>query len=141
MTSLPYKKNFNFLGSAHPRTDDLTGKSVRLTYASGHVLEQHWKPNNTVLWRGVSGPLTGYEQTETYEAFKIAQDIYLICWIEKSTAAVAEGGQIQGTWLTDVILDFRTMHATASWTGPTLDGGSEHVLDQATMEFCPPAGD
>ena len=42
---------------------------------------------------------------------------------------------VSGPWLTDVILDFNKMQATASWIGPTDEGGAEYVLDQATMIY------
>ena len=38
-----------------------------------------------------------------------------------------------GFLVTDVVLEFSKMRAIASWTGPTANGGSEHVLNQAEM--------
>ncbi len=128
-------ENISLHPQGHPLTNDLTGKAVRLAYCSGHILEQHWQADSRVLWKGVSGPLAGYDQTEAYRAFEIAKDIYLITWIEASTAASSSAPQANGPWLTNVILDFNKMQATASWMGPTNAGGTEHVLDQATMSY------
>lgn len=50
----------------HPQCTDLAGKAVRLEYASGHALEQHWQTADRILWKGVAGPLTGYAQAERY---------------------------------------------------------------------------
>ncbi|MEM8788823.1 MAG: hypothetical protein AAGE76_11225 [Pseudomonadota bacterium] len=62
------------------------------------------------------------DHCETYRAFNIAEGLVLICWTEDSTTATADGDQIEGPWLTDVIRDFNTMRAMASWTGPMADG-------------------
>lgn len=72
---------------------------------------------------------------KVYNAVKITDNIYLISWIEASTTTVVNGVDISGPWLTDVVLDFEKMIATASWMGPTSDGKVEHVLDQATMHY------
>lgn len=125
--------NLNLHDDGYPQTDELAGNAVRLEYASGHTLEQHWQTDSRIKWKGVVGSLEGYDQYETYRAFKIAEGLILICWTEDSTTATADGDQIDGAWLTDVILDFNTMRAMASWTGPMADGRSEHVLDQARM--------
>ena len=114
-------------------SEDLTGKAVSLNYSSGHVLEQHWQKPNTVLWKGIAGSLAGYTQTEYFHTFKIAEEIYLFSRFEEATVASASASQTAGPWLTDVILDFRYMRATASWTAPGENGGVEHVLDQAAM--------
>ena len=126
-------RNLNLLSDGYSSTDKLVGRAVRLTYASGHTLEQHWQTAERIKWKGVSGALAGYAQTESYIAFEIADGLILITWIEESTAVTTDGPQRPGPWLTDVILDFNTMRAMASWTGPTADGGIEHVLDQAAM--------
>lgn len=127
------KRNLNLLNDGYPQTDKLVGRAVSLIYASGHTLEQHWQTSDCILWKATSGPLEGYTQKERYIAFEIAEGLILITWIEESTAATADGPQRLGPWLTDVILDFNTNRAMASWTGPAKNGGSEHVLDQATM--------
>jgi len=135
MTSTSYVKNYNFLPDGYPLSGDLSGRAVRLNYCSGHTLEQHWQTENRVLWKGVNGDLEGYVQVDCYRAFKLADGLYLISWVEDSTQSTAASAQSIGPWLTDVILDFNTMQATASWMGPTVDGGAEHVLDQAEMTF------
>ena len=120
--------------AGHELTSDLSGKAVRITYHSGHTLEQHWQSENRILWKAVAGDLDGYEQSEIYQAFKVADDVYLITWMEASTPANANTGQIAGPWLTTVVLDFKTMQATASWTGPTPDGKVLHIVDQGSMK-------
>lgn len=126
-------RNLNLLNHGYPVTDKLAGRAVSLSYASGHTLEQHWQSDDRIKWKATSGPLEGHEQSERYIAFEIANGLILITWIEESTTATVGGPLRPGPWLTDVLLDFNTMHAMASWTGPTADGGAEHVLDQATM--------
>ena len=133
MSPMYCTRNLNVQVDGYPKTETLVGRAVSLTYASGHTLEQHWQTAERIKWKATSGPLEGYEQTENYIAFEIAPGLILISWIEESTAATANGPQRPGPWLTDVILDFNTQRAMASWTGPTADGGSEHVLDQASM--------
>ena len=125
--------NLNLHADGYAQTSVLAGRAVSLEYASGHTLEQHWQTQDRIKWKGVAGSLAGYSQYETYRAFEIASGIVLICWTEGSTTATADGDQVDGPWLTDVVLDFNTMRAMASWTGPTEGGGSEHVLDQARM--------
>ena len=136
-TSVPktYVEKISLNPQGHPLSDDLAGKAVRLEYSSGHILEQHWQTSNKVLWRGVSGLLEGYEQTEYYRAITLTEGMYLISWVEESTVTSASASQANGPWLTDVILDFNKMQATASWIGPTCEGGAEYVLDQATMIY------
>lgn len=126
-------RNLNLLSDGYPSTDKLVGRAASLAYASGHTPEQHWQTSERIKWKGVSGALAGYAQTENHVAFEIAEGLILITWTEESTAATAKGPQRSGPWLTDVILDFNAMRAMASWTGPTAYGGSEHVLDQAVM--------
>lgn len=130
-----YVENINLNSQGHPLSDNLAGKAVRLEYRSGHILEQHWQASNKVLWKSISGPLEGYQQSEYYRSVKLTEDMYLITWVEESTVASASASQTNGPWLTDVILDFKNMWATASWMGPIEDGGAEYVLDQATMIF------
>lgn len=128
-------KNHHLRKDGHSLTEELAARAVRLEYASGHVLEQHWQTANRVLWKGVDGGLAGYEQVDHYHAFKLTEGIFLISWVEESTQADTTSPQSEGPWLTDVILDFNEMRATASWMGPTIDGGIEHVLDQALLTF------
>ena len=128
-------ENYNFSLDGHLLTADLVGKAVRLYYQSGHVLEQHWLTEHCVLWKGISGGLDGHSQKEEYNAVKITENIFLITWIEASTTTRADGPDMSGPWLTDVVLDFNKMIATASWMGPTDDNQVEHVLDQATMSY------
>jgi len=130
-----WKDNHHLSDTGHLLTSDLTGKAVRLHYKSGHVLEQHWLTGLCILWKGISGGLDGHSQTEEYNAVKIADNIYLISWVEASTTTVVNRLDISGPWLTDVVLDFEKMIATASWIGPTKNGQVEHVLDQATMHY------
>lgn len=131
----PCIENINLSQSGHPLTDDLAGKAVRLNYQSGHVLEQHWQRKDRVFWKGIEGTLEGHSQTETYRAVEITKGIYLITWLESNTVVVTDGDDIKGPWLTDVVLDFNTMRATASWMGPRENGQIEYVLDQAEMTF------
>lgn len=128
-----YVENINISQGGHPLTAELSGKAVRLDYQSGHVLEQHWQTDKQVLWKGVEGDLAGYSQTENYRAFKIAEGIFLISWMECLTVPLAKGKPTVGPWLTDVVLDFNSMRATASWVGPLENGAVEYVLDQAIM--------
>ena len=128
-------ENINLLPQGHSLTEDLAGKAVRLHYGSGHVLEQHWQTESQMLWKGIEGALQGHQQIEKYYAVKITEGIYLITWLEAGTVATTEGEDIQGPWLTDVVLDFNRMLATASWMGPTNDNRIEYVLDQAEMEY------
>ena len=131
----PWIENYNLHENGHKLTDELVGKAVRLNYKSGHVLEQHWQTASQVLWKGISGGLNGYSQAEHYKMFKVSANIYFITWVEQTTTTVSQGPQAHGPWLTDVILDFNNMIATASWMGPTDNGRVEHVLDQAVMEY------
>jgi len=128
-------ENYHLSPDGHPLTTDLMGKAVRLHYQSGHVLEQHWLTDHCILWKGISGGLNGHSQKEEYNAVKITDNIFLITWIEASTTTGADGPDMSGPWLTDVVLDFDKMIATASWMGPTDDDRVEHVLDQATMSY------
>lgn len=114
-------------------TGDLAGKAVTFRYQSGHTLRQNWLDDRTVRWQGIDGPLAGYAQDENYRAFKIAPGIYFITWMEESTSTVSDGDQRLGPWLTTVIMDFNTLKATASWTGPNDAHGVEFILDQADM--------
>lgn len=128
-------ENYHLHQDGQPLTKDLVGKAVRLHYQSGHVLEQHWLSDHCVLWKGITGGLDGHSQTEEYNAVKITDHIYLISWIEASTTPIAKGPDMSGPWLTDVVLDFDKMIATASWMGPTENDQVEHVLDQAIMKY------
>ncbi|NQY88403.1 MAG: MoaF N-terminal domain-containing protein [Colwellia sp.] len=128
-------ENYHLRPDGHPLTADLVGKAVRLHYKSGHVLEQHWLTDHCVLWKGISGGLDGHSQKEKYNAVNITENIFLITWIEESTTTRVDGPDMSGPWLTDVVLDFDKMIATASWMGPTDDNQVEHVLDQATMSY------
>ena len=38
--------NLNLHSDGYPPTDKLAGRAVRLDYASGHTLEQHWQTEN-----------------------------------------------------------------------------------------------
>ncbi|MDJ0926111.1 MAG: MoaF C-terminal domain-containing protein [Gammaproteobacteria bacterium] len=131
---VPFLQELSLDPAGHELTSDLSGRAVRITYHSGHTLEQHWQTANKILWKAVDGELAGYEQTENYHAFKVAEGIYLITWMEASTVANANTSQIDGPWLTSVVLDFQTMRATASWTGPSPDGQVLHIVDQGSMK-------
>jgi len=128
-------ENYHLSPDGHPLTGELAGKAVRLHYKSGHVLEQHWQTDHCILWKGISGGLDGHTQTQEYNAVKLTENIFLITWIEGETTTSAGGPNRSGPWLTDVVLDFDKMIATASWMGPTEDNQIEHVLDQATMRY------
>jgi hypothetical protein len=135
-TPKTYVENINlFQDKGHPLSNDLAGKAVRLEYNSGHTLEQHWQTEERVLWKGVEGTLAGYTQCEYYRVLKITEGIYFITWVEESTTSSTSASQAKGPWLTDVVLDFNNMVASASWIGPTEDGGIEYVLDQAVMTY------
>lgn len=130
---MSYVRNLNTLENGFPKAQGLVGRAISLEYASGHTLEQHWQTEDRILWKGTAGPLAGYSQIESYMAFEVSSGLVLITWVEESTAVTADGAQQPGPWLTDVLVDFNTLRAMASWTGPTEDGGSEHVLDQAAI--------
>lgn len=135
--------NINLHPQGHGLTEELAGRAVRLHYQSGHVLEQHWQTADQVLWKGVEGALTGHQQTESYRMLKISEGIFLITWMEAGTVATNSSEDAEGPWLTDAVLDFNKMMATASWVGPLDAGGVEYVLDQARMEeiSCQPVGE
>lgn len=128
------------LDDTHPQTDELTGRRVNFHYASGNVLQQHYRSATTITWRGVEGAFAGVEQTEeTLRVFALGEERYLITWYEAGTVAtVSQGTVYEGGYPVCVLADFAHLVATAAYTNPREDGGQYFVVDQARMELLPP---
>jgi|GEM_PF-6272578 len=119
-----------------PAVNDLIGKRANFRYGSGNVLQQYYRDETTMVWRGIEGDFVGVEQAEpTLHVFRIAANQYFITWYEESTVASAVQGTVfDGGYPISVIADFAHWVATAAYTNPTEDGGQYFLVDQATIE-------
>lgn len=74
---------------AFPRTADLVGKRLRYVYSASHVYEHIYLSEKYYCWYCWRGPDAGLGDFEECDYFKLADDLYLVCWREKLLPCLA----------------------------------------------------
>lgn len=67
----------------HPATDELIGKRLQFIYSSNDTYEHIYLNKNFYTWHCISGSECGLADTDKCYYYKIAENLYLFCWIEK----------------------------------------------------------
>ncbi len=71
------------------RTNDLSGKRFRFIYSDTHVYDHIYINDKYYMWYCHEGPDKALGDFDHCDYFKIAEDIYLICWRERLSPCIA----------------------------------------------------
>ncbi len=68
-----------------PRTEELAGKELTFLFETDRAMVRYdFRDANTLAWEALEGPEKGATGEETYEAIRVAPDIYFIDYLRKS---------------------------------------------------------
>lgn len=116
-----------------PATDELAGKELKFYFEAGNrVINYIFYNASSLTWEVLDGPDKGQSSTETYEAIRVAPNIYFVDFVKKNLPNVS----------VSMALDLNTQKATVLMaTAPDKESASrslvdrlEHGLDLSTMK-------
>ncbi len=68
-----------------PRTEDLAGNEITFLFETDRAMVRYrFRDAHSLAWEALEGPEKGASDEETYEAIRVAPDIYFVDYLKKS---------------------------------------------------------
>jgi hypothetical protein len=100
----------------------IIGRSGRITYDDGMVIDVAYLSETSLRWTGVAGEAAGQSGAETIDLIEFSSDIYIMAWIEAN-----------GVTVTNVVDVARgTIAGVATFDTPE---GRQTALQRGMIEF------
>lgn len=105
-----------------PATDELVGKELKFYFdTDNRVINHIFNDASSLTWEVLNGPDKGDSSTETYEAIRVAPNIYFVDFVKRNLPTVS----------VSMALDLNTMKATVLIaTAPDRETASQDFLDR-----------
>lgn len=128
--------DIRLMDDTHPLTHDLAGREFTFHYPDDKVNAAYFADGAYLEWWVPSEPVRRIRRVK-YAAFKIADGIYYVTWVDPQAMAPGPDDTPQmydDNYIVAFVLDLNHMVVTDSWMRPYATGEQKWFLMQATVE-------